>query len=101
MHAPAPGRELERQLPPLAAREPEPDRRRVAVEPRGGRQLNVDARAAAAVVDGERRAQPVSFEDAVAVEPQVALERGRFAGERDRDQQRERRRQDRELRAVP
>ena len=69
VHAPAPGRELERQLPPLAAREPEPDRRRVAVEPRGGRQLNVDARAAAAVVDGERRAQPVSFQDAVAVEP--------------------------------
>ena len=61
--------------------------------------MDVDARAAAAVVDGEHRAQPVSFEDAVAVEPQLALERERLAGERDRDQQRERRRQDRELRA--
>ena len=43
--------------------------------------------------------QAVSFKDAVAVQPQVALERGRFTCERDRNQQRERRRQDRELRA--
>jgi hypothetical protein len=99
VHAPAPGREFEPQLTPLAAREPERDRRRVAVEPRGGRHVDVDTRAATTVLDGEHRAEPISLERAVAVEHQIALERERLVGERDRDEQRERRRQDRELRA--
>ena len=100
VHAPAPGLELERERSPFAAPEPETDRRPIAVEPRGGRQVNLDARAATQVVDGERRAQAVSFQDAVMVEPQVAPQRGRATGQSDRDQQRERRGQHGEL-CVP
>ena len=61
--------------------------------------MDVDARAATAVIDGEHHAHQVSLEDAVALEPQLALQRERLAGERDCDQQHERRRHDRELRA--
>ena len=98
--APPSDPQLERDGTLLPGCEPVLDRARIRPQPRRLGRINPDAGRGAAVADGDGRANTLTLQSALAVQLQPAVERERYAHERDAEEHHERRREHREVGAA-